>query len=496
MTKKTLIIIKYIKNILLYYVMIFIIFPNQLYYEIQFDETIKKIYLVEEPRYFTDFNFHKLKLAYHRATMKKYFDYLKSKNYYVIYVSFNKVTNTFYKSLKNITYYDMYDNKINKKLKKLCECNILPQQQFVITNDEIISNKDLFCNNGKYRNDLFYKFMRKKLNILIKKNDKPEGDKWSFDSENRKSLPKNIIIPELPKINKTEYIEEAKEYVNKHFENNYGSLDHFIYPLDHKSSINWLNNFLDKKLNNFGPYEDAVTTENDFIFHSILTPMMNIGLLKDIEVINISYEFYKNNNIKLSSFEGFIRQIIGWRTYVYSLYILEGKNMFNSNQLKNKKKISDNWWNKIDIEPIDFLINKIKKHAYVHHIERLMYLSNWMLMNNIHPKEVYRIFMEWTIDAYEWVMIPNVFGMGQFASDIMMTRPYFCSSNYILKMSNFKKGEWCKIWDAVYYSFINKHEKLLASNYATAMQVKHWKNKTKTEQKELLDIAKKYQKEL
>jgi deoxyribodipyrimidine photolyase-related protein len=115
-------------------------------------------------------------------------------------------------------------------------------------------------------------------------------------------------------------------------------------------------------------------------------------------------------------------------------------------------------------------------------------------MNNIHPKEVYRIFMEWTIDAYEWVMIPNIFGMGQFASDLMMTRPYFCSSNYILKMSNFKKGEWCLIWDAVYYSFINKHEKLLASNYATAMQVKHWNNKSKKDQDELLKIAKKYNK--
>jgi deoxyribodipyrimidine photolyase-related protein len=474
--------------------MIFIVFPTQLYNDIKILDEYKKIYLLEEPRYFTDFKFHKLKLAYHRATMKKYYDYLKTKNINVSYINFDKVTKTFYKSLKEVAFYDPYDNKLIEKLEKLLKCNILPQQQFVITNEEIISNKDLFYNNGKYRNDLFYKFMRKKLNILIKKEGKPEGDKWSFDSENRKSLPKNIKIPELPKINKNKYITEAIDYINKNFNDNYGSLDNFIYPIDHNSSIDWLNSFLEKRLNSFGPYEDAVSTENDFIFHSVLTPMMNIGLLKDIEVINISYEFYKNNNIKLASFEGFIRQIIGWRTYVYSLYILEGKNMYNSNQLKNKKKISEKWWDSVKIEPIDFLINKIIKYAYVHHIERLMYLSNWMLMNNIHPKEVYRIFMEWTIDAYEWVMIPNVFGMGQFASDLMMTRPYFSSSNYILKMSNFKKGEWCKIWDSVYYSFINKHEKLLASNYATAMQVKHWKNKSKNEQQELLKIAKKYNK--
>jgi deoxyribodipyrimidine photolyase-related protein len=474
--------------------MIFILFPTQLYNDIKILDEYKKIYLLEDTRYFTDFKFHKLKLAYHRATMKKYYDYLKTKNINVSYINFDKVTKTFYKSLKEVAFYDPYDNKLIEKLEKLLKCNILPQQQFVITNEEIISNKDLFYNNGKYRNDLFYKFMRKKLNILIKKEGKPEGDKWSFDLENRKSLPKNIKIPDLPKINKNKYVTESINYINTNFNDNYGSLDNFIYPIDHNSSIDWLNSFLEKRLNSFGPYEDAVSTENDFIFHSVLTPMMNIGLLKDIEVINISYEFYKNNNIKLASFEGFIRQIIGWRTYVYSLYILEGKNMYNSNQLKNKKKISEKWWDSVKIEPIDFLINKIIKYAYVHHIERLMYLSNWMLMNNIHPKEVYRIFMEWTIDAYEWVMIPNVFGMGQFASDLMMTRPYFSSSNYILKMSNFKKGEWCKIWDSVYYSFINKHEKLLASNYATAMQVKHWKNKSKNEQQELLKIAKKYNK--
>jgi len=100
--------------------------------------------------------------------------------------------------------------------------------------------------------------------------------------------------------------------------------------------------------------------------------------------------------------------------------------------------------------------------------------------------------MEWTIDAYDWVMVPNIFCMSQYASDIMMTRPYINSSNYILKMSNFKRGEWCKIWDAIYYSFINKHKKLLSKNYATAMQVKHWDNKSEKDQKELLEIAQKF----
>lgn len=474
--------------------MIFIIFPTQLYYDIKTLYEYKKIYLLEEPRYFTDFKFHKLKLAYHRATMKKYYDYLKTKNINVSYISFDKVTKTFYKSLNEATFYDPYDNKLSEKLEKILKCNILPQKQFLLTNEEIHENKKVFYKNDKYHNDQFYKYMRIKLNILIDKKNNPEGGKWSHDSENRLLLPKGISVPDVPKINKNKYITEAIDYINTNFNDNYGSLDNFMYPIDHNSSIDWLNNFLEKRLNNFGPYEDAVNTEHQFIFHSILTPMMNIGLLTDNEVIDKSIEYYKNHKIKLSSFEGFIRQIIGWRTYTYSLYILEGKKMYNSNQLNNKKKLSDKWWESVNIEPIDFLINKIIKYAYVHHIERLMYLSNWLLMNNIHPKEVYKIFMEWTIDAYEWVMIPNVFGMGQFASNTMMTRPYFSSSNYILKMSNFKKGDWCLIWDATYYAFINKHIKMLSSNYATAMQVKHWTNKSKKDQDELLKIAKKYNK--
>lgn len=472
----------------------FFIFPTQLYNDIHILHNYKNVYLIEEPRYFTDFKFHKLKLAYHRATMKNYYDLLKKNKINVEYINFNKVNKKFYKSLKEITFYDPYDNKLLNKLKKIIKYNILPQQQFIISNEHIINNKSIYFKNGKYYNDLFYKFMRKKFNILVDNKGNPEGGKWSFDSDNRKKLPNNINVPNISSINKNKYINESIEYVNANFSDNYGLLDNFIYPIDYNSSIEWLDDFLTNKLNNFGPYEDAVNTNHDFIFHSVLTPMMNIGLLTDNEVINRSINYYNKhkNNIMLASFEGFIRQIIGWRTYIYAIYILEGEKMYNTNQLKNTKKISNKWWSSINIEPIDFLINKIIKYAYVHHIERLMYLSNWMLMNNIHPKEVYRIFMEWTIDAYEWVMIPNVFGMGQFSSNIMMTRPYFSSSNYILKMSNFKKGEWCEIWDAVYYTFINKHLKLLSSNYATAMQVKHWLNKTPLEQQRLLKIGNNY----
>lgn len=473
----------------------FLIFPTQLYFSIDILKQFNNIYLIEEPKYFTYFKFHKLKLAYHRVTMKKYYQYLKSKKLKVKYINFYNVTNDFYLNLQFGTFYDPIDKHLEKKLKKYLTCNIIDQCQFLISKKEIHENKNNFETNGKYYNDKFYKYMRIKLDILIDKNKKPIGNKWSFDNENRIPLPKEITIPKLPKILNNDFINEAKDYVNKHFKDNYGSLDYFIYPIDHKSSLKWLKNFLENRLDNFGPYEDAVSTEYNFIYHSVLTPMMNIGLLLDKDVINESIKFYENNKISIASFEGFIRQIIGWRQYTYALYELESDNLYSSNILNHTNKISNKWWESVNITPIDFLIDKIKKYAYVHHIERLMYLSNWMLLNEIDPKEVYRIFMEWTIDAYEWVMIPNIFGMGQYANPLMMSRLYFSSSNYILKMSNFKNDDtnWTEIWNAVYYNFINNHKQLLSKNYATAMQVKHWKNKTLSEQKELINIAKKYQ---
>ena len=464
-----------------------IIFPHQLYNPKFIDlKNYKNIYIIEEPRYFTDFLFHKLKLAYHRASMKKYYDTIKSDNK-VKYIEFSKVTDTMYRDFTEIYIYDPYDKKLIDKLNKLLKVNIISNIQFLINPHEITKQ-------NKYRHDAFYKFMRIKYNILVE-NNKPVGGRWSFDTENRNKLPIDIKINEnIKKINNL-WTKEAIEYVNKNFSDNYGSLDYFIYPIDRKTSLKWLNEFLKKKLNNFGSYQDAVSNKYNFIYHSILSPMMNIGLLRDIDVVNISYKYYLKHKINIASYEGFIRQIIGWRNYMYTMYKLEGEKMYESNNLDHNNKLLNNkWWLSFDIEPIDYLIDKIKKYAYAHHIERLMFLGNFFLINQIDPKQVYQIFMEWTIDAYDWVMVGNIFSMSQYASNIMTKRPYFSSSNYILKMSNFKKDEWCNIWDACYYSFINKHKNILSKNYATSMQVKNYNKKTEKEKTLINEISNKYKK--
>lgn len=464
---------------------------------------IKKIYLIEEERYFTDFKFHKLKLAYHRATMKKYFDdikYIDKK--YINYKDCSK----FYKKInkEDIIIFNPIDHKLMEKIQKLLKkITILDNPNFTMTPEIVEKNKDEFYKNNKYYHDKFYKFQRRKLNILMN-NDKPEGGKWSYDNLNRDSLPKNKTLPKLSKKIINKYIDEAKDYIVKNFKSNYGNLDNFIYPIDRKSSLSHLKKFLKNKLINYGKYQDAVNSDEPFVFHSILSPMLNIGLITDNDVIDISNKYYlKNKNeIPINSYEGFIRQVIGWRNYVYSIYILEGRKMYESNFMNHKNKLSNKWWEgNTGIIVIDNIIkNNIVNYAYSHHIERLMYLGNILFMLMVDPKEVHRIFMEWTIDSYDWVMVPNVMGMSQHSDrGIMMTRPYFASSNYISKMSNYSKtkdNDWHIKWDTIYYNFINKHSKYLKSNYATSRMVVHWDKKSKKEKDIILTNAKKYIKEM
>ena len=477
----------------------FLIFPIHLFKDIKKLEK-KKVYLIEEPRFFIDFKYHKLKIAYHRATMKSYYDYLKLNKIDVIYIEFNENINKIYSDMnKNIVFtYDLCDNVLKNKLKKYIPNIIVEETLNFLVNEKLLKDNLHLFYKKKYNHKNFYKWQRERLNILIDKDGNPKGGKWSFDSENRKKLPQDINIPKIKDIyskynNLNEYINEAKNYTIKHFKNNYGSLDYFIYPIDHNTSKEWLIFFLKDKFENFGKYEDAESERDPFLFHSVLTPMMNIGLLTDTEVIDITLKY--ENKIPISSFEGFVRQIIGWRNYIYTIYLLEGDKMKNMNFFNHKNKINNNilWEGNTEIIPIDNIIKKIVNFGYAHHIERLMYLGNYLLICMINPNDIYKIFMEWTIDAYEWVMIPNVYSMSQFADEgLMMSRPYISSSNYILKMSDYKEASWCKIYDALYYNFINTHEEYLASNYATSRQVAFWRKKNNKDKKEILELSKTY----
>ena len=491
--------------------LLFIIFPTTLYKNIELIKSlnIDKIIIIEDDIYFTKFKFHKQKLVLHRASMKYYYKYLKEHFNNIEYIDFidNK---KFYNSIKKyeIHCYDPIDNELLNKIKKNTkkDINIYDNLCFMETYDDLLDYKNKNTNN-KFRHDDFYKWNRNRLNIFMDENNKPLYGKYSFDTENRKNFNKNYTEPKLlpnKYFDDAKYINEAIKYVNDNFKNNFGLInDVYIYPITHLQAEKLLNHFLNNKINTFGEYQDA-TSENIIVgSHSFLSSSLNIGLITVEECVNktiSSFEKLNSNNKKklYNNYEGFIRQIIGWRSYTRFMYEFYEKKMMSMNFFKHTKKINKNWYDgTTGIYPIDFLINKVNKYAYLHHIERLMYIGNWMLLSQIHPKQVYDWFMIVSIDSYAWVMISNVFGMSQHSlnnnSLSMMTRPYFSSTNYIKNMSDFinksNNKEWIETWNNLYYYFIYKNKKYLQSNYSIARQVIHWNNKTDNEKKDIIKFS-------
>lgn len=501
---------------------IFLIFPNTLFKNLDIIEELidnknaKEIFIIEDETYFTKFKFHKQKIILHRSSMKFYYDYLLFNfGACVKYINFDK-SNVFYKSINNkhnIYLFDPIDHNLLNKIKKLSKnVEVFDNLSFMETYEDLLKYNQTVKNN-KYRHDDFYKWNRNRLNILLDNNDKPLFGKWSFDTENRINFGKNYVEPKIiPSSyfnnNINEYIDEAKKYVKKYFNDNFGEInDEFIYPITHDQAQKMLKHFLKNKIKTFGHFQDAVSKDIVFGSHSCLSSSINIGLITVEDCLKLTIKQFnslssteKKSNIH--NYEGFIRQIIGWRSYTRMLYEFHGKTMYKMNFFDHNKKITKDWYNgTTNIHPIDFLINKVKKYAYLHHIERLMYIGNWALLTEIHPIEIYKWFMITCIDSYEWVMLSNVHGMSQHAleNDVvsMMTRPYFSSTNYLKNMSDYvtnenKSDEWIEKWNNMYYYFIYKNRDYLKSNYSTSRQVVHWDNKHVNEKNKIINNAKKY----
>jgi deoxyribodipyrimidine photolyase-related protein len=227
-----------------------------------------------------------------------------------------------------------------------------------------------------------------------------------------------------------------------------------------------LQGFLEQRFHEFGAYEDAIVKEEHFLNHSLLSPLINVGLLSPSDVINKAIAYAETHEVPINSTEGFVRQILGWREFIRGVYEVKGTEERTKNFWQFSRKIPKSFYTgTTGIQPVDDVISKVLKTGYAHHIERLMVLGNFMVLCEFDPDEVYKWFMELFIDAYDWVMVPNVYGMSLYADGgLMSTKPYISSSNYIMKMSNYAKGDWQDTWDGLFWSFMDKHSDFFSSN--------------------------------
>ena len=478
---------------------IFLIFPHQLFEIKDQFSNIKYVALIEDSLFFGcdsqwKNKFHCQKIIFHKATMDYYQEVLKKHGLNVIHIKHKRESRTEEnlnylkeKGFNHFITYESFDWSLEKRIKnfsseKKIDLEIKCSEMFITSNDiseEIINQKKIYGMQKFYRNQ------RKNLNILIEDDGSPTGGEWSFDKMNRKKLPSSIKFPRIPNLKNNKFLDKAKKDVSKNYEDYFGNYNNFNYPVTHKDADEWLDSFLIERFNLFGDYEDAIHTEHRTLWHSILSPLINTGLLTPRQIIDKSWNFYKSNKIGINSYEGFVRQIIGWREFILIMYKKNSLELRNGNfwDFEDKPIPSSFYTGQTGITPLDDSIQNILETGYAHHIERLMIIGNLMLLCRFHPNQVYKWFMELFIDSYDWVMVPNVYGMSQFADGgLFTTKPYISGSNYIRKMSNYKSEEWCSIWDSLFWTFIDDYKSKFKSQYRFSMILRNL---------ERMDISKK-----
>ena len=450
-----------------------IVYPHQLWDNNEAVKAADIIFLVEDPLFFTQYQFHSQKILLHRASMSEYMKRCEDSGKQVERIESKSIAHSSEigkilkaKKIKRAFAVEPTDDWLKRRVTAGCreaQVNLewLPDHSF-LTPEDVMQQWAEEREHFHFTN--FYMQQRKRLSLLLDAKGKPVGGKWTFDTDNRKRLPKGTVVPRLKIPNERPSVTEARSYVAKEFPNAPGQTENFCYPVTHEQASKWLDAFIDQRLESFGDFEDAISSNEPFLFHSVLTPMLNIGLVTPQQIVD--GVIAKSTDVPLNSLEGFVRQVIGWREFIRLVYIHAGSKQRTTNAWSLSRKLPASFYTgSSGIIPFDQSVKRVLKYAYCHHIERLMVLGNFMLLCDIEPNDVYRWFMELFIDAYDWVMVPNVYGMSQHADGgLMTTKPYISGSSYVLKMSDYAKGDWCEVWDALYWRFVDREREFFSSN--------------------------------
>jgi len=462
------------------------------------DETL--FVMIENHGLCTHFRYHKHKLILFLSAMRSHADDLDDE-YALHYCKLNDKSSyesqlkdvlTKYSSIEEIVTYDIEDHFFEERITKFCEENDLLFKQ--VASQGFLTTKSQFQQylEGTKRPFMhtFYQQQRKRLNLLVDEDGSPLNGQWSFDEENRKKLPKGIEIPPLPELAPTKHTLDISKVVDEMFADHPGETSNFCWATTRSQVLKLVQSFFEERFNDFGPYEDAIDQDGVFLFHSVLSPYINMGLITPQELIAMAMEHYHNNDTHYPSVEGFVRQIIGWREFIRGIYH-EYDDALNINFFNHKRKMKSCWYDgTTGIPPLDDSIRKANEFGYTHHIERLMILGNIMLLCEIDPDEVYQWFMEMYVDSADWVMAPNVYGMSQFSDGgIFATKPYIGGANYIRKMSRYSTGEWENVVNGLYWRFIDRNQETFRSNHRMSMMVSTLKKMNPEKKERIFDAA-------
>jgi deoxyribodipyrimidine photolyase-related protein len=477
-----------------------IIYPHQLFLHHPGLQKGRQIFLVEEPLFLTHNPIHVQRLLLHRLSLKAFEQRLIEAGHAVHYLEIKDLPNSASifsivakSGITSLHIVDTTDNYLEVAIEIAAKKHGFTLTRydsplFILPKAEA---KERYVQSKKFMGS-FYKKLRQDKYILMD-GDVPVGGVYSFDADNRQKLPKDISLPADITCFENKDTQASLRWLETFECERYGEVQTWI-PYTHTSAQTFLEEFLHTRFSRFGAYEDAITTEHVRLFHSTLSPLLNIGLLTPKEVLDAALTYGERNNVPLNSLEGFVRQILGWREFIRASYEVDGSTMRTSNFFKHTKTLPKSFWSgTTTIAPIDHSITTALTYGYTHHIERLMVIGNFMLLRQTSPHEVYRWFMSMYVDAYDWVMVPNVYGMSQFADGgIFATKPYISGASYLKKMSDYEKGDWEALWTALYWNFISIHKDFFSKNHRLSMMPKLLEKMSDSIKAAHLKLAKEY----
>lgn len=488
------------------------------YHHSWYRQTDKEVlYLIMEMRQETDYVKHHIqKVTAFFLCMEQFAEHLKKKGHKVMLLKLND-TDNLHDLQKNIEravkrfkiskfeymYPDEY--RLDEQLNTICTKLNIPfeafdTEHFYTKRDEV---KHFFEGKKQVVMENFYRHMRKKHGLLMAK-DKPEGNRWNFDMENRKPIPEGMTPPRplLFSRNATAVVKRIRESGVKTF-GNINEKD-FTWPVNRDDSLNLLKYFCDELLQYYGTYQDAMTDKSWSLFHSRLSFSLNTKMLSPAEVIEKVIDAGKKQQVDLSQIEGFVRQILGWREFLRGIYWWKMPGYRRCNFFRHQRKLPGYFWTaKTKMNCMHHAIKNSLDHAWAHHIQRLMVTGNFALLAGIHPNDVDAWYLGIYADAIEWVEITNTRGMSQYADGgLIATKPYVSSASYINKMSNYckdchyakskKTGEKACPFNSLYWNFIDTNKEKFTDNRRMKMMLATW-NKMQAEKKsDLLEQAEKY----
>ena len=350
-----------------------------------------------------------------------------------------------------------------------------------------------------------YRRLRTERNILLDAKGKPEGGDWNLDDQNRRTYREfakaNPTVPPFPPPIQDPIVKKVAQEVAAHFPTHPGQADQLWVPVTRAGALDWLKTFIRQRLAQFGPWEDTMVEGQQILFHSVLSPLLNIGLLTPQECIQAAEKAYREGKAPLNSVEGFIRQILGWREFIHGIYWLKMPEYRKANFLGADRPLP-RWayTGETDMRCVSQAIHGAVDHAYNHHIQRLMVLGNYFLLGGYEPQAVLRWYTEMYLDAYDWVMVPNVLGMILFADGgFFATKPYAAGAAYQDKMGNHcascqfdpkqREGPKACPFHSLYWNFFGQHAKLFGKNPRIGMMVKIWEKKPPADQKQIRQNA-------